>query len=355
MIYPKGRRLDSDSNTEFRILMMEEQRASAVSLMISLKHYSQVLEQLSTVEQKVVADLARLYPTESIFASVVHNLHKAMSFKAEIVRREVKSLRTSLELNRSLGEMFSPLKPLINNYFKCVDANEHYSMKMPKLVDTMDGKRRMKGDLHPKDVERLNRNNNKLESARSDLRVAHESVYLETNRLNLYKFDKLNEATREFINSQLSMTFLMTEKFGVLDNFDELLSGREDQQFNTRYFGDINEAKKSLTHSTTRRKTSHNGETLRQSIPEALGESDRYRIFREEKGKGELSFGSNDDLANGESQFFFSQYSMANSNSLKNARNHANQNSNFNQNHSGRVLSPRRQFIRERFSGSQGR
>lgn len=245
MLYPKNRKLDPGINSELRILKTEDQRINTLNLLGNIKQYTQVLDQLASIEMKIINDISKLYHNDSVYGNMIYSLSNALNFKADLIKRESKALKDSLEKNKGIADMYNPLKPLIKHYFKSIDENQHYIQKLPKVIDQMEGKKKIKGELTQKETEKIIRNKRKFENAQTDLKVVHESIFDETNKLNLERFDKLNPIIKEFINSEVSLVFLMSEKFAPIDNFDAVLSTKESELFNHKYFMDVKSATKS--------------------------------------------------------------------------------------------------------------
>lgn len=245
MLYTKGRKLDPGVNTELRILKMEDQRVNTLNLLGNLKHYCQALEQLSVIGARIVEDLNNIYSSDSTYGDIIFGLSKALTHKTDIIKREVKSIRDSIDKNKDVGDMYNPLRPLIKHYFKSIDENLHYEQKLPKIIDQMEGKKKLKGELTLKETEKIVRNKRKRENTQTDLKVVHESIQEETNKMNLERFDKLNPITRSFISCEVSLIYLLTEKFGVLEDFDHLLTTKESGDFNDKYFMDMKVAARS--------------------------------------------------------------------------------------------------------------
>lgn len=313
MLYPKSRKLDPGMNTELRMLKIEDQRINAINLVSNLNKFALTLEQLSSLELKIADDLMKLYPNESIYGDMIYNLSKALTFKANIVKRELKALKDSIDKNKNIEAMYNSLRPLINHYFKSVDTNLHYNQKLPKVIDMMEGKKKMKGELTIKETEKIVRNKRKLENAETDLKVVNESLLAETNKLNLERFDKLNKITKEFINTEVSMTFLMTEKFGLLDNFDELLAAKENEQFNNKYFMDINKESKLqiLKSSEIIREKSIEPKSpvpIKQKI-----QNNYYYVNADENGGNIKKFNPDDVIVTKDSQAFGKPENLSNS------------------------------------------
>ena len=260
MLYSNNYRLDPANNTELRILKMEEQRANISSLLANLSKYTYILEQLANLETKISDDLIKLYTNDSIYSDLVHNLNKVFLYKSDIVKRETKSLQNVIDKNKSVETIYKPLKPIFKHYFKSINKNEHYTKKLPKLIDNLEGKKRMKGELSKRDTEKMVRNKRKLENAQTDLKVVHDSIFNETNTINIEKFNPLNRIAKEFISMELSLTYLMADKLSILDNFETLLESKEDSQFNEKYFLDIKQEAKSRIAKSKTKKGNENDE-----------------------------------------------------------------------------------------------
>jgi len=314
MLYPKSRRLDPGNNTELRMLKMEDQRVNTLSFMANLNKYAMTLEQLSALELKISDDMLKLYTPDSMYGEMAHNLAKALTFKADVVKREVKSLRDSLDRNKNVEAMYNPLRPLIKHYFKSVDNNEHYHQKLPKVMDTMEGKKKMKGNLSDRDTEKIVRNKRKLENAMTDLKVVNEDMFTETNKLNLARFDRINAVAKEFINTEVSLTFLMTEKFGLLDDFDALLAMKENQQFNERYFMDIKKESKSQFMKSSETMRPKSVDQNRQSPVKQNIQNNYYYVNNDENGRSMQKFAPNDVVVGKDSGYYGRPDSSGNNN-----------------------------------------
>lgn len=318
MLYPKDRKLDPGINSELRMLKMENQRVNTLSLMSNLSKFAITLEQLSNIELKIAEDLTKLYSVDSIYGDLVYNLSKALGFKADIVKREVKSLKDSLGKHKNMEAMYNPLRPLIKHYFKSIDTNEHYNKKLPKVIDLMEGKKKIKGELSNKETEKIVRNKRKLENAQTDLKVVKESIHAETDKLNLERFEKLNQVTKEFINTELSTTFLMTEKYGMLDNFDALLMTKETGQFNEKYFMDIkSETRSQFTKSNEKRMNTSKEQNQEIPVKQNI-QNNYYYINRDEEGNNIRKFNPDDVITMRDSQMPNRQEPLSNSNYMPN-------------------------------------
>lgn len=303
MLYSNKKRLDPGINTELRILKMEDQRVLSITLLANLNKYAYTLEELTKIEKQISEDVLKLYTNDSIYSELAHNLNKALVYKSDIIKRETKSLKDVIQKNSSIVNVYNPLKPLIKHYFKSIDRNEHYAKKLPKVIDFLEGRKKIKGELTKRETEKLIRNKRKLENAQTDLKVVHESITAETNKVNLDRFTALNKVVKEFINTELSMTFLMTDKFGVLNNFETTLEAKEDDQFNEKYFLDIKKESKMQYSKSLVTNRDVNGEVseikpIKQNI-----QNNYYYLNRDDRGRPGNYKDPSDVIVGRESQY----------------------------------------------------
>lgn len=236
MLYPKKKRLNQGDNTELRIHRMEQQRKINFSLQEHLRSYIKAYEHLTHIENKIVEDLQKLYTNDSSYSHLVYDLSKALKFKANIIKRETKDLRDQLEKKKRIETIFNPLKPLITQYFKNMDKKQHYQKKLPGLESKMEGKKKINGKLSNGETKKLVRNQRKLKNSTTEFQITQTEIAKETNLINLERFDQLNPLLKEFINIQMSTSFLMQDKLAPLQNYEQELREKERPEFNDKYF-----------------------------------------------------------------------------------------------------------------------
>lgn len=298
MLYPKKKKLDPGSITEYRMMKMEDQRLATANLMINLSRYSLTLQQLSTIETDISKDLMKLYTHDSIFSNLIFNLQKVLEFKSDIIKRETKSLKDAVDKNKGLMDVYKPLKPLFKHYFKSMEQNDHYVKKLPKLIDFLEGRKKMKGELTKRETAKLIRNKRKLENAQTDLKIVQESVIAETNKVNVDRFGPLSKVAKDFINTELSTTYLMTEKFTMLQDFESILATKETENFNNAYFIDTKQESKSrYMKSVTKMGRNTQEETEVRPLKQNI-QNNYYYITADEKAAKEKFSQMNDPMSN---------------------------------------------------------
>ena len=236
MLYPKKRKLSQGSNTELRILKMEQQRKLNFNLQEHLQSYIKAYQHLTHIENKIVEDLQKLYTNDSSYSHLVYDLSKALKFKSDIIKRETKDLRDQLEKRKRVEAIFNPLKPLINQYFKGMDKKEHYEKKLPGLEAKMEGRKKIKGKLSNGETKKLVRNQRKLKNSTTEFQITQDEIAKQTNQINLERFEQLNPLLKEFINIQMSTSFLMQDKLSPLQSYEQELQSKERPAFNDKYF-----------------------------------------------------------------------------------------------------------------------
>lgn len=239
MLYPKNKRLSVGNNTELRIKRMEEQRKINFNLTDNLKRYISACQHLVHLEKQIVDDIDKLYTNDSIFHDLIHNLEKSVKFKSDIIRRETKDLSDMIDKQKGLEKIYNPLKPVFKMYFQNKEKKEHYEKKLPNLENQMEGKKKIKGQLTNNETKKLVRNQRKQKNSATEYELVKKQIVLDTNKINLERFELLNPLLKEFINLHASSVTLMQDKIQALGYFENELTNKEDEDYNRKYFLDV--------------------------------------------------------------------------------------------------------------------
>lgn len=239
MLYPKTKSLDITNMTELRMLKMEEQRLANISLLSNLSKYANIQAELSILEKKIGEEIFSLYTVDSTYSDLLHKLSKAMTFKADMVKKNTLLMQDCVEKSKKLETFYDSLKPLFKNYFTSLQVQQHYEKKVPKVISKTEERKRNGIQLTSKETEKLVRNKRKLENSRTDMKVIHECIIAETNLINLDRFDILNPLVKQFITFQMSNIYIMNEKWAGIKTFEQVLEKKESDTFNDKYFLDI--------------------------------------------------------------------------------------------------------------------
>lgn len=295
MLYPKAKDLDFSNLTELRMLKMEEQRQISLNLLSNISKYANALTELSTLENRISEDIFTLYTTDSVYSELLHKMSKAMLFKTDIMKKNVSTLKDLVEKSQKLEGFYDSLKPLFINYFTSLKTLSHYETKVPKVINIMESRKKAKGQLSTRETDKLVRNKRKLENAKTDLKVISECIVAETDMLNLKRFDTLNPLVREFIGSHMSIIYLMSEKWSGIKNFEQILSQSENEQFNDRYFLDIQKKMRSRMMKDNADKMAMSAEVKKQQIMNQNVQNNYYYINQDPQIKKISQFNLEDD------------------------------------------------------------
>ena len=239
MLYPKSKKLSVGNNTESRIQKMEEQRKINFNLIDNFKRYISACQNMAHFESQIVADIDKLYTNDSMYHDLIHNLQRSVQFKSDIIRRETKNLSNMLDKQKGLEKIFNPLKPVFNMYFKNKDKKEHYEKKLPNLESQMEGKKKIKGQLTNSETKKLVRNQRKTKNSATEYELIKKQIVLDTDKVNLERFELLNPLLKEFISVHTSTITLMQDKIQPLEDYEAQLAQKEDQEYNRKFFLDV--------------------------------------------------------------------------------------------------------------------
>lgn len=295
MLYPKKARPDPGDITELRILRMDEQREMTQDLHSNLKKYSNMLESLVFFQKKIIDDLKKLYTHDSVYSPFIHKLEKFSQYKSDIVNREIKTLRDALKQHEKVNTLYTPLKSYFKTYFDSKDKLKHYKRKVPILENKMEGKKKIKGQLTSKELNKLTRNQSKFKNAVEDVEGARKHIEIETNKINLSRFDSVNDVVKNYLDTEIAVIGLMEEKLGDLDDYEKVLAEKETEEFNKHYFLDVRkESKVRMVKNRDKRKgSSSDEEPVKQNIQNNYyyvnhgdkDEENNYQTNREDEDK----------------------------------------------------------------------
>ncbi len=244
MIYSKKAKLDRGNPIEMRVLKTEKLRVANHDLKQHLKQYVRSLEMQIHTEKLILEDLNFIYSGECIYSHLMQQLETALEFKKDILSKAVTSLKQLLESKDKINENFHTIKPYIKKYLESKKKLGHYQKKLPKVKTKMDAKTKLQGMLSNKQTSKLIRNEKKLVDAGTNLKLSGDKIIEETNRVNLKRFEIQNPMMKEFISSQITTCYMMNDKFHILDDYEEILSQKEENDFNERFFLDVKESSK---------------------------------------------------------------------------------------------------------------
>lgn len=236
MLISRNMKLDPSDEIHSRILKTEGIQTQTTHLLNLFSHYSSSLTQLNMLEQQIAAQLRLLYTDYSIFSPLILKLKEAVDYKATVFIEDIAKLRAVIEYQRNMeSDAYKPLKASINNYFERSKTYEHYKKKLPKLVSPSE---RTGPDtrINSRDLEKLQRNERKLENSKNDTDIYIQQIIDQTNFINLERFNRINPLVKIFTALQLKESLKQQEKFIEVENVDQVLDNRESDIFNHKFF-----------------------------------------------------------------------------------------------------------------------
>lgn len=239
MLIPRGIKANASDEIHNRILRIEDQQRQSGELLVILDRYANTLTELNNIEQQLASRLKLWYTDYSVYSPLIQKLKEAIDYRATSVTEDTMRLRTAIRNQMHVeDESYKTLKATINNYFNSERMLHHYDDKLPRLnpqrsMPNSDSK------VSSKKLERVLRNERKLDNARTDTQTFSSQIINETTRLNLERFDRINPLIKMFISLQLRESLMNQEKFLELENYEQVLDDRESDFFNQRYFEPI--------------------------------------------------------------------------------------------------------------------
>ena len=235
MITPKGYTPNPNNDIDHRIVKTDTLRRETDEICHLLHDYANTVLRMTNLEQQLATRLKVWYTDYSIYSPIIKKLKEIMDRKAGAYQKEATHILQALEKQDSDEEVYSSIRASIHNYSESSKRYEHYERKMPKLrSDSEKDRQEHKGNT--RSIEKMQRNERKYENAMIDTDVYAQQIIMETNRLNLRRFNKMNPIVRIFFNLQLKEAFKMQEQLIDIENYEQVFNNEESELFNKKFF-----------------------------------------------------------------------------------------------------------------------
>ena len=236
MITPKGFTPNPTNDVDNRIMRAESTRRDTSEILDLLHRYGDAVLNMTNLEQQIATRLKVWYTDYSIYSPLIIRLKEIIDNKTGMFQKEATQLIGIAEEQKAAEDVtYKSLRASVNNYHDRAKTYEHYRRKLPKLKSGSE-KDIHENKVRTRNIERLQRNERKLENSMVDTDVYGQQIISETNRLNLERFDKMNILIRLFIDMQLKDAFKLQEQYIDIENYEQVFDNVESDFFNQRFF-----------------------------------------------------------------------------------------------------------------------
>lgn len=241
MIIPRGLKTDASNEVHNRALRIEDLKHQNLELLNMLNKYASVATELNNIEQQLGARLQLWYTDHSLYSTLATTLKDSIDYRSNLVNNDLLQMRAAIatQLNAE-NDVYTPIKASVNNYSNSSKRYDHYRQKLPKLK-TQGSRSNSQSNLSDskvsgKKLERILRNERKLENTRLDTEAYEGQIITESSHLNLDRFQRINPIIQHFINILLGESLRSQERFMEVRKHQNVLDAREGEFFNQKYF-----------------------------------------------------------------------------------------------------------------------
>ena len=236
MILSNHTKLNASNDVHNRIMRTDDHRQQTGELLNLFNKYGDTLADLNNLEQQIAARLRLWYTDHSSYSSTVLKLKEAIDYRAALVTEDVARFRAAVSHQNAVeSETYKPLKAAVTNYMQTSKRFDHYRTKLPKLTQSTANTNN--GQVSTRKIQRVQRNERKLENTRTDTEAYEQQIYGHTAALNIDRFNRINPIVKLFIAMQLRESLKDQGRFGDLANtYEQVFDMPEHDDFNNRFF-----------------------------------------------------------------------------------------------------------------------
>ena len=241
MITPRGLKADASNEIHNRVLRADDIKHQNIELLNLLNRYATVATELNGIEQQLGSRLKVWYTDHSIYSPLMTTLKDSIDHRSNLINNDLMQMRSAIAAQINIeNEIYAPIKASSNNYYTTSKRYEHYSQKLPKLTAQKNlntsSSNLNNSTVSGKKLERILRNERKLENSRLDTEAYEGQIVTESSRLNLDRFQRINPIIQNFINILIGESINSHDKFMDVRTHENVLEARESEFFNQKYF-----------------------------------------------------------------------------------------------------------------------
>lgn len=260
-------RADDVQNRHYLIKSQKKQTSHILGL---LEKYAIALESVSAIEAALLSEIKGWYTDFSIFSSFISNLEEAVSYKINIITKDLQLLKKAVkEQQRMEYDFYKPFRTSLYDFIDKEKRLGHYTRKIDRLKQSY-YVNMLERALPDKQMEHLARNNRKYEVSKEITDASRNKVLKYTNVININRFNRMNPLVEMFTNIQLASSLRCGDKFMKLENYGQILSNTEGDFFNECYFKhNLNKKKQAVRSDNGVRSANYETERNKEEISQS--------------------------------------------------------------------------------------